>query len=914
MRSPPRIAESILTLFYRGEAGKELAGDLEEEYRFLAAARGPGSARRWYWWQAVRSVAVRLCWARRPRAAEPRLGRRRRPALGILTAVRSLVRAPGVTLLVIVTLGAAFGASISVFGLLDRLVLRPLPIEDPAALVIVNAPSPPVPYLKTLTTSSRAADGMTVHGASYPFYELLRDRVPVFAATVAQRRTIVAMKTGADPFESRGVLVTGNYFKVLGVGAALGRTLTPDDERVHEVATAVVLSHGFWTRHFGGDWGILGRTIQLNQHASTIVGVAAEGFVGTGVGEAINFFAALPAADLISPGGPFRYDSPQTNIYTVMARLADDVDVSSAEETANAVYRTLLAEAIREVPGFSDRRRFYAAAHVTLMPGGYASSQQSPLSRSLTDSLWLLTAMVGLVFLVAAGNVSNLMLGRGTARAREIAVRKALGATRARLLGDHLTETAMLVAVAAGFGLLLAHWSVALLPTLLGVDVLPTGVTSAPDHRAWIATGLLSVVAGAGMWAGSAFRITRPEAGGVLTSAASLSGAPATQSWRRGLVGTQVALSVVLLCGAAVLVRSLANLTSVETGFVADGVQTFMVRRPASEAPGSKAAGVLEALREGLAGLPAVSAVSMTSQLPLAGGGSGTWVVGDDDPAGEPATLTNIVVVGPNFLSTLGMPLLAGRDFTTADRAGRQTVAIVNESLARALFGTADAVGRHLGYQHKTPDMEVVGVARDRPNRSIRSPAEPELYVSLLQDPGLSRVSFVVRAQGTLTYATARAALSPLSPDWTVTAFSSLSDLVSDSLSRDRMLAWLSGAFAFLASLLAVAGVFGLTTVHAQRRTREIGVRLALGATVASIHRLLLREIAVVASLGALAGLTIFVLMSGYLGALLFDLSPVDPVTLGIATAALVGVSFFAGTIPVSRATRGELSRALRVE
>jgi ABC-type antimicrobial peptide transport system permease subunit len=207
-----------------------------------------------------------------------------------------------------------------------------------------------------------------------------------------------------------------------------------------------------------------------------------------------------------------------------------------------------------------------------------------------------------------------------------------------------------------------------------------------------------------------------------------------------------------------------------------------------------------------------------------------------------------------------------------------------------------------------------VGVVRDRPNRSIRLPAEPELYVPVLQDPASQTFSFVVRAQGTLTYATARAAADRLSPDWTVTAFATLSDLVADSLSRDRMLAWLSGAFALLASLLAVAGVFGLTTVHAQRRTREIGVRLALGATVASIHRLLIREVVVVAGLGAVVGLTAFVLLGGYLGSLLFDLSPVDPLTVGTAALGLVVAAFLAGTIPASRATRGGPSRALRVE
>jgi len=907
-----RLVEWWLSRRLPPESVDAVLGDLQDDY----TRRLTGSSRfaTDYWILSEARSVVRAF--RSDRGQPAPAAWRRWLAAGIVAAARSLGRAPAVTALVILTLGVAFGANVAVFGLLDRLVLRPLPVDQPDRLFVVSAPGLPGPFLSSLGIGSRGPGGTTIRGASLPFYRRLRDRVPVFSDAAAQTRKLVTMTTGAEPFESRGALVTGNYFQMLGVAAALGRTLTEvDDDEPDGSMTPIVITHGFWTRHFGTDPGAVGRIIHLNQHAATIVGVAPSGFAGTVAGDSIDFFAPVSASDQIAPGGPYRYDSPQLSIYTVTARLHAEVGAADAERMANAVYRTLLAEAIEQLPGFTDERGYFARARLTLTPGGYAWSQQSTLSRRLTDSLWLLMAMVGLVFVVAAGNVSNLMLARGTARAREVAVRKALGATRRRLLGEQLIETAMLVVAAAGTGLLLSHWSVSLLPAILGVDELPPGVTTDPDGRAWVMTGLLVVVAGTATWAGSAFRITRPGAEDVLRSSGGPALPAATTTWRRGLVVLQVALSVALLCGAAVLTRSLVKVASVDAGFVAEGVQTFQLHRPVNDRAAVPAAEALEldGLIESVRGIPGVTAVTTTSHLPLAGGGSGTWVVADGRQDDGPATLTDIVTVGPDYFSTLFKPLRSGGDFTAADRVGAPATAIVNESLARALFGAPDAVGRRLALQGSGTELEIVGVASDGPNRTLRSPAAPELYVPMLQNPTWSRMSVVVRSDRLIDYAEARDAVGRLSPSWAVTSLASLGDQVSATMSRDRMLAGLSVTFALLAAILAAAGIFGLTAIQAQRRTPEIGVRLALGATAASVHRLLAREAMVVAGTGSAAGLLTFVLSSRYLESFLFELSPADPLSLALAVLVLVGASLIAGIIPASRATRGGPSRALRV-
>jgi len=830
-------------------------------------------------------------------------------------ALRSIIRSPGLALVVITTLGLALAANIAVFSLLDKLVLRPLPVEKPSELVILSAP--PLPSgTASVSVGFRGKGSQAIRGMSYPLYAGLRDRLNVFQGVLAQFRVRATMLAGAEPLQTNGVLATGNYFELLGVKAFLGRTLTPDDDRIAGGSPLVVITHGFWLRQFGGDPSVLHRTIRLNKVPMTIVGVLAPGFTGTVAGEVPDFFVPLcMAASFIRIPG-FRYDAIGFNLYTAMARLAPGVDAKQAERLAEQVYQQLLADAVRQAPRLTDEdRRLIASSHLSLLPGGYASSQPSALSRDLNTPLTLLMAMVALVLIVAAGNVANMLLARGEARSRETAIRFALGSTRWRLLREYLIESLLLCAGAGTLGFLLASWTSSLAPVALNVESLPAGVTSAPDYRASMVVILLSLTTGFGIWMASALRATGSSALPALIEHAGVGGHPRALHWRRGLVVAQVSLSLVLLCASVALSRSLIHLMAVDPGFSVDNLYSFSVNPGQAGYEGTRASSFLAQVREQVRGLPGVRFTSMTSQLPLSGGFSGSWVFGDQpSPGSERGVLTDIASVGPDYFKTLGMPLLAGREFTGEDIAGSARVAVLNESLARVLFGRSDPIGHRIASgEGQQPAILVVSVVKDAKSRDLRAPVPPSLFLPSFQEPSGIPMTFVMRTAGqAVTIDTVRAALRRIDPSVPVVEFGSVASQIARSLYRDRMLASLSVCFAGLAALLCAAGVFGLTSFSVTRRTREIGVRMALGATRDSIHWLVMKEVARLAAVGCVVGLCAFVASSRVLSSLLFELAPNDPVSLVLATTILGCATFLAGFLPAHRAARLEPSITLR--
>jgi len=829
-------------------------------------------------------------------------------------ALRSMIRAPWSSFAIVGTLGLAMGANIAVFALIDRLVLRPLPVEKPSELVIVSAPSLPRKGPSTVIIG-RGQGGQQVRGMSYPLFTELRDRLNVFHGMLAHYRVQATMLSGSDALQTQGGLATGNYFELLGVKALIGRTLTPDDDRLAGSSPIMVITHGFWQRQFGGDPSILNRTVRLNQQPMTIVGVTAPGFTGTVSGDVVDFFAPLRMAGVFIGMRGFKYDAPGFHLYTVMARLAPGVEMKQAERAADQLYQQLLADAVRQAPWLTDEdRSLIATFHLTLLPGGYASSQLSALSRDLNTPLTLLMAMVALVLVVAAGNVANLLLARGAAHARETAIQFALGSTRLRMLRERVIESLLLSLAAAGVGYLLASWTSSLAPVALNVESLPPGVTSAPDYRASLLAMGLALATGLGIWAASALRATRQSTLSALIEHSGVGGHPRALLWRRGLVVTQVALSLVLLCASAVLSRSLMNLMSVDPGFSTDNLYSFSVRPDQAGYSGPRASAYLAQVLEQVERLPGVRTASMTTDLPLTGGSSGTWVIGDQASTdGQQAILTDIISVGPAYLRTLEMPLLSGREFTGADNAGSVKVAVLNESLARKLFGRNDVIGRRIGFEGGKPEIEVVGVVKDTKGRTLRSPITPTLFLPASQEQPVHPMTFVLRtARQGITNEMVRTVLKRIDPSVAVVEFGSVAGQIARSLYRDRMLASLSLCFAGLASLLCAIGVFGLTSFSVTRRTKEIGVRMALGATRASIHWLAMKEVSLLAVLGCAAGLVAFIVSSRVLSSLLFELAPSDPASLVLSTIVLGGTTFLAGFLPAHRAARLDPSRTLR--
>jgi len=833
---------------------------------------------------------------------------------------RILLKSPGFTVVIVATLGLALGANAAIFALLDKVVFRPLPVENPSELVILSVPLVPTGAKSAIVGGiGRGIGGQMIYGVSFPLYTAFRDRLDVFSGVLAQRGARAAMLAGAEAIQTNGVLVTGNYFEVLRVKAALGRTLTPDDDRVPGGHPVVVLAHGFWQRQFGGDPAILNRTIRLNNFPFTVVGVSAAGFTGTTSGSSPDFFVPLAMADEISPMRGFKYYSPEYSVLTLMARLAPGVSLKQAESAAETLYQQLRAEASARVGHLTEKDRgFLATQHVVLLPGGYAASQQSAFSRNLTIPLALSMAMVILVLVVAAGNVTNLFLARGAARARETAIRFALGATRWRLLRERLVESLLLTLAAGCVGLLFATWAAGLVPVVLSLESLPTEITATPDRRAAVFILAMSLATGLCMWAASALRVTRQSAlPALVESGALLTGQPRSSPWRRGLLVIQVALSLVLLCSSVLLSRSLINLMAVDPGFPVDNLVSFSVDPSEAGYDGTRANAYFAQVLSQLAEVPGVRAVSMTNHLPLSGGSGGTWVISDlTEQDSAEGLLVDEAVVGPGYFSTLGLPLVAGRDFTSQDIAGASKVAVLNESLARALFGARDPLGHLVGYQYMQPDMQVVGIVKDIKTRTLRSPVTPSLFLPRLQQSGAYSTTVVLRAAGKnlVTHETVRAVLKRINPAIPVVEFGSVAEQIARTLYRDRMLALLSLCFAGFAGLLCAVGIFGLISFSVTRRAKEIGVRMVLGASRGSVYWLVMREVAVLTLIGCAVGLGAFLASSRVLRTFLFELTPTDLPSLGLATLALGCAAFAAGLLPAYRAAHLALADTLRHE
>ena len=861
--------------------------------------------------------------------------------------LRSLVRAPGFALSVVVTLGLAVGANAAIFTLVDQVVFRPLPVEKPAELVAVSAP--PLfrlvgPATATSSNTARSAGGeqVKVYGLAYPTFADFGKRIPVFSEMLAFFGADANLVVGDGALEVHGLLVTDNYFRMLGIRPALGRFPASGGERVTGDLAVAVLSHGFWQRQFGGDRSVLNRVIRLNDTALTVIGVAPAGFTGTVVGQRVDFFVPLQMAEDFLDARTrdwgrkarmnLRWDSPALNRLSVMVRLAPGQSRRDAEKAADAVYHQMQTEAIAAWtrPLNARERQLLASFHLTLLPAGFAGSQQEGAARTLDAVLSLLMAMVALVLVVAAGNVANLQVARGSAQARETAIRFALGATRWRLLRARLAEALALALLAGGVGFLLSSWLTALVPAVLGLSEMPPGVSAVPDRRVAVFTALVSAATGVLIWAVSALQITRRAGLPSLSGSSRQGGRARGMVLRRAVVLAQVTLSAALVCGAALLARSLIGLMLISPGFDINGVATFTVTPGGKGYDAVRARALVEDLIARTRALPGVVSATASSHLPLSGPSQGYWLIADDPgmDRGAPVSV-DVIEAGSEYFETVGLRLAAGRGFATSDRAGSPKVAVLSEGLARQLFGGRPAVGRRVTFSRADAtdtavkwanrdavfDIEVVGVVRDARSRSLRTPPAPTIYRPQLQANQPGPVTILFRTRHAMpALRDIQSLVRQVDATVPVGRYSTLRNVVAAGLARERLLAALSSAFGALAAALSAIGVLGLTGYLATRRTHEIGVRLALGCPRGRATRLVMREVAWLAGVGVLAGSALYLGASRYLRSALYELSPTDPLTTAGAVALLMAVTLAAAYIPARRAARVDPAVTLRSE
>jgi len=824
-------------------------------------------------------------------------------------ALRLFSKNPVFAAIVIVTLALGSGANTAIFTLLDQVMLRALPVERPDRLVVLHAPGP--------FSGWSMSQSDTVKPLSQPMLDGLRDRTSAFQGAFGHYTTPIHLSLKGQTDNVNGDMVSGTFFEVLGLRAAHGRLFTREDDRTPSGHPVVVLGHGFFERRFGGDPGIVGQVVGVNSHPMTVVGIVPPGFNGVVVGSAIDVYVPVAMQQEVQPTWGKRIGEWRSRWLISIARLKDGVTLEQARAEANVVYAQLLQEDLAhiEAPSESMKTRFLKKS-LELMPGGRGTSG---LRDESGTPLLVLMGMVGLVLLIACANVASLLLTRASARQKETALRLALGASRLRLVRLHLVESVVLSFAGGLVGLQLAYWvGEALIRALPYPDAART-LSAAPDLRVGLFTLALSTLTGVGFGLVPALRASQAGLALSLKSEAAAVVGGGGFRLRKGLVVAQVALSLLLLIGAGLFTRSLMNLRGLDPGFRAERLVAFSVDPSLSGQDFTERVATLRRIQEELEALPGVASASAAEVALLSGSafGSTLRVQGYEAKEGENMN-SNFNSVAPGFFETLGIPLVAGRDVAETDVHGAPKAAVVNEVFARYFFKDENPVGRRFGKASRPNefDFEIVGVVRDGKAATLREEPRRFVYVPYMQDEGIGGLTYYVRSsvESDSFGAQLRAAVARVDPALPITKLKTMQALIGESLFVERMVALLSAAFGLLATLLAAIGLYGVMSYAVAQRTREIGLRVALGADVRSVLILVLKEVAILAAIGIAIGLPGGFGLGKLIESQLFGLSARDPLTFGVATLALVTTAFVAGLIPAVRAARVDPMTALRYE
>ena len=815
---------------------------------------------------------------------------------------RVLARNPGFSAIVVLTLGLGIGANTAVFTLLDQILLRRLPVDRPEELVLLDGPG--------ANMGARFGDQVF----SYPMYRDFRDGNEVFSGVIGRFGVPVSLEHKGQSERARGELVSGNFFEVLGVKAEIGRNLEPSDDLLPGGHPVTVLDHGFWQRRFGADPLVVGQAIRVNGHAFNVLGVAAPGFSGIEVGASPDLYLPLAMKAEVTP----TWDELENRRFAwlnLMARLKPGISHDQAEARMQVLYRQVNELELREMPDASARfRERFLAKRLEVMPGMRGFSY---LRQPFTSPLLVLTGMVGVVLLIACANVASLLLARAASREREIAIRQALGAGRSRIVRQLLVESLVLAVLGGGAGLFLSGWVGQALLRTLPFEEAARVLSGAPDTRVLLFTLGLSVVTGVVFGLVPAGQATRPGLASVLKEESGRVAGGAHVLFRKGLVAAQVALSLLLLVGAGLFARSLYNLRHLDPGFETARLLTLSVQPELNGYSPEASRQFFRRLQERFRAVPGVASVSMATN-PLMTDSRMVMTVLVDGYQKKEDEDTNLSAnwVGPGYFTTLGVPVLQGREFDERDVFGAPKVALVNETMARYFFGSQSPLGRRFGIGDDSSEFEIVGVVKDGKSYSLRDTPLRFFYLPLLQDERPSEATFYARSDASpaTVVPALRSAVRVLDASLPVYAVRTMAVQVDRSLFFERMTAALSGAFGLLATLLSAVGVYGVVSYTVVRRTREIGIRMALGAGRRRVLGLVLRDVAWLAAVGVGLGLPSAIALTRFVESQLYGLSPTDPLTLGLATLVLLAVALVSGYLPASRASRVDPVTALRYE
>ena len=829
--------------------------------------------------------------------------------------MRILLRNPGFTLIAVLSLALGIGANTAIFSLLDAMLLKSLPVQEPDKLVLFGK------------GENMGATGDIASGDqdlfSYPFYQKVRQRNEVFSDVAAILSLIwpvhgrVNANGASGEAELMNVqLVSGTYFRVLGVQAGLGRVLTEADDQNLGGHPIAVASHAWWERRLGGDPEAVGKTITIDQITYTIIGVAPKEFFGTAVGEAPDLWVPLAMEAQMPPAHwNGRNDGTFQSLYLI-ARLKNGVSTQQASGAMNLLFKQSLQEQVG-TQASPERLQQIQRAGFELTPVGRGLSQ---LRLQFSLSLRILMAVVGTVLLIACANVANLLLARAAARQKEFAVRLAVGAGRMRLIRQLLTESVLLASLGGIAGILLAWWGSRLLVFMAsaGSKSLPLDVT--PNARILGFTLFASLLSAVIFGTAPALRAVRIELNDSLKSGKGAVQAGGQSPFGKALVVAQVALSLLLLVGAGLFVRTLINLQNVPTGFNQQNVMLFQIDTSATGYKDAQFVPLLRDVEEKVKAVPGVQAASFS--FVVFNQGQWTSVVSTRDlpmpsPSEAPGRVTRNNVVGQDYFATMGIPLVQGRGFGPQDTEKSQQVAVISEAMAQRFFHNTSPIGKHFGIDgpESRDRVEVIGVVKDVKGDSLTEQLRPTAYYPHAQHPQPLN-NFVVRFSGApeTVVPQVRQTIRQVNPNLPIDEVVSLSDHIGRSLVRQKLVARLTSFFGLFALLLSCVGLYGVLSYTVARRTNEIGIRMALGAQRGDLLWLVLREALALVMGGIIIGLLAAFFAAKVVDQLLFGLKPTDPLTLAAATLLLIAVAAMAGYLPARRAAGVDPMAALRDE
>ena len=826
----------------------------------------------------------------------------------IRLAFRTLFRTPLVTTVAVLSLALGIGANAAIFSLTDQILLRPLPVPEPERLVNLAAPGPN----PGSQTCNQAGDCRSIF--SYPMYQDLASRQEVLTGLAGHRGFGANFAVKGEPLSGEGMLVTGNYFSTLEVTPALGRLIQPSDAAATGDGFVAVLSHDFWRTRLGADPAIVGQSIVVNGRTLTIIGVVQQGFQGTTLGMEPWVYVPVTLRGALGMDG--RFENRRVYWLYAFGRLKPGVSLEQARANLNAIYKPILNDV--EAPlqsGMSDSTMGRFKAKEIVVTPGYRG--QSSVHREASTPLAMLFGVTLVVLLIACANIANLLLARGAGRTTEMGVRLALGARRQHLMAQLLTESVLLALLGGVVSLVVAQLTLRLLAALLPPDALTT-LSFSLQPAVLGFTALMAVSTGLLFGLFPALHNTRADLiTAIRAGAGQLTGHRGAGRFRATLVTVQITLATALLISAGLFLKSLVNVSRVELGVQIDQVVTFEISPERSGYDSLESAALFHRIEEELGRQPGVSGVTLSLVPLLSGSNWGTSVYVQGFATGPDVdNNSRYNEVGAGYFHILGIPVLAGREFTASDVAGAPRVAIVNETFARKFgLGTNPVHAFMSTSGQDSLNVEIVGLVRDAKYSEVKDTVPPLFFQPWMQDQSVGSMYFYVRAADPIgALRTIPQVLRQLAPTVPIEDLKTMPQQIRENVFLDRMISILSAVFAGLATVLAAVGLYGVLAYTVQQRTREIGVRMALGADSSRVGGLLVRQVGVMLVIGAVLGVAGALGLGRLLRSLLFGLEGHDPLVFAASLVVLGVVALGAIWIPVYRATRVNPVEALRYE